>query len=166
MKQWCVAYTQPGKEMLACQHLMAQGFDVYLPRFRKRRCHARRVDYVLSALFPRYVFVAIDTQTQRWRSVNGTRGISYLLTADDQPLGVPDGVVERLRAQEDEGEIVPVHGLSLLLPGAGLQVVDGPFAGLDAKFESMDGNQRVQLLLSFLGRETRIFLPAYAVEAA
>ncbi len=166
MKQWCVAYTQPGKEMLACQHLMAQGFTVYLPRFRKMRRHARRVDYVLSALFPRYLFVAIDTKTQRWRSVNGTRGISYLLSADDQPLTVPGGVVERLQAQEEDGEIVPLDGLSLLLPGAGLQVVDGPFAGLDAKFEAMDGAQRVQLLLNFLGRETRICLPAHAVEAA
>lgn len=166
MNQWCVAYTQPGKEIMARQNLEAQGFEVYLPRFRKVRRHARRVDHVLSPLFPRYLFVAIDTDTQRWRSVNGTRGISYLLSADDMPLAVPGRVVENLQSQEEDGEIVPVNSLSLLAPGAELQVIDGAFSGQSATFESMDGNQRVQLLLSFMGRQTRISLPAHAVEAA
>lgn len=166
MKQWCVAYTQPGKEIMARQNLEAQGFEVYLPRFRKVRRHARRIDHVLSPLFPRYLFVAIDTDAQRWRSVNGTRGISYLLSADDMPLPVPGRVVESLQAQEEDGEIVPVNSLSLLSPGTELQVVDGPFSGQSAKFECMDGSQRVQLLLSFLGRDTRICLPTHAVEAA
>lgn len=166
MKVWCVAYTQPGKELLASQHLLAQGFSVYWPRYRKVRRHARRVEIVLAALFPRYLFVAIDTETQRWRSVNGTRGISCLLSADDKPLTVPGDVVERLRAQEDDGAITPLNSLSLLLPGTELRVIEGPFAGLDARFESMDGMQRVRLLLNFLGRGARICVPVHAVEAA
>lgn len=32
---WFVVYTQPLKEMVAKQHLEEQGYDVYLPMFKK-----------------------------------------------------------------------------------------------------------------------------------
>ena len=51
--RWFVVYTQPLKETVAKQHLEEQGYDVYLPMFKKTRRHARRIDEVLQPLFPR-----------------------------------------------------------------------------------------------------------------
>ena len=57
---------------------MRQGFTTYLPRYLKRRQHARRIDIVPAPLFPRYFFVAIDITVQRWRSVYSTIGVTQL----------------------------------------------------------------------------------------
>ena len=42
--RWFVAHTQPNAEARAVLNLERQGFATYLPRYLKRRRHARRVD--------------------------------------------------------------------------------------------------------------------------
>ena len=74
--RWFVAHTQPHAEVKATAHLARQGFQIYFPRYLKRRRHARKVDFVAQPLFPRYMFVAIDMATQRWRSIQSTFGVS------------------------------------------------------------------------------------------
>ena len=75
--------------MKACWHLARQGFETYLPRYLKRRRHARRVEMLPAPLFPRYLFVAIDMATQRWRSISSTIGVTQLVCAGDVPAPVP-----------------------------------------------------------------------------
>jgi transcriptional antiterminator RfaH len=72
--RWYVVQTQPHAEAKASQHLSRQGFDIYLPRYLKRRRHARRIETVVAPLFPRYMFVAVDTSVQRWRAIQPGRG--------------------------------------------------------------------------------------------
>lgn len=67
--RWYVVQTQINAEAKAAEHLALQGFSLYLPRYLKRRSHARKVDTVARPLFPRYLFVAMDVAVQRWRSI-------------------------------------------------------------------------------------------------
>lgn len=67
--RWYVVQTQVNGEARAAQNLMRQGFEIYLPRYLKRRRHARKIDLTAKPLFPRYMFVAVDVATQRWRSI-------------------------------------------------------------------------------------------------
>ena len=87
MQRWYVAQTQPMAEHKALAHLHRQGFEVYLPRYLKRRSHARRVDHVPAPVFPRYLFVAMDIESCRWRAINSTVGVtsgfSVMLPVDD-----------------------------------------------------------------------------------
>jgi transcriptional antiterminator RfaH len=164
---WCVVYTQALKESMAAQNLLEQGFEVYLPRFKKTRRHARKVDEVLAPLFPRYVFVGMDRDVAEWRSINGTRGVSHLLMTDDRnPAHVPSTVIEALKAQEVSAGVVPVETLATFAKGEKVRVLEGAFKDQVGVFEGLDDKSRVQLLLSFLGRDTPISLPSYAVEGA
>lgn len=163
--KWFVVYTQPLKETVARQHLEEQGYDVYLPMFKKTRRHARRIDEVLQPLFPRYLFVALDLKLDAWRAVNGTRGVAYLLLNDGNPLGISTSIIEELKILENDG-VVPIECVSTFTKGESLRVVDGAFKDQVAVFQRMDDKQRVQLLLNFLGRDTRITVPVCAVEAA
>lgn len=163
--RWFVVYTQPLKETVAKQHLEEQGYDVYLPMFKKTRRHARRIDEVLQPLFPRYLFVGLDLKLDAWRAVNGTRGVAYLLLNDGHPLGISTSIIEELKILENNG-VVPVECVSAFTKGENLRVVDGVFKDQVAVFQRMGDKQRVQLLLNFLGRDTRITVPVYAVEAA
>ena len=108
MNKWFVAYTQPLKESVAKHNLEEQGYDVYLPMFKKTRRHARRVDEVLQPLFPRYIFVGLDLEIDGWRSVNGTRGVGYILLNDGHPVSMPTSVIDTLKSQENEQGIVPI----------------------------------------------------------
>ena len=55
--RWYVVQTQVNGEARAAQNLMRQGFEIYLPRYLKRRRHARKIDLdgeaVVSALYVR-----------------------------------------------------------------------------------------------------------------
>ena len=59
-QRWYVVQSQPNAELKAVAHLNRQGFATYLPRYLKRRRHARRVEIIAAPLFPRYLFVSID----------------------------------------------------------------------------------------------------------
>jgi transcriptional antiterminator RfaH len=77
--RWFVVQTQVNGEAKAARNLLRQGYEVYLPRYLKRRRHARKVDHVARPLFPRYMFVAIEMATQRWRSIRSAFGVSHCI---------------------------------------------------------------------------------------
>jgi transcriptional antiterminator RfaH len=166
MINWFVAHTHPLKELIAQQHLLEQGFEAYLPRFKRIRRHARKVEEILAPLFPRYIFVGMDMEIARWRSVNGTRGIAYLLTNDEYPAMMPAYVIQNLKRSEIADSVVPVNSLITFTKGDKVRVLEGAFQDQVATFQMLDDKQRVQLLLSFMGREMQLSLPVYAVEAA
>lgn len=77
-QRWYVVQTKVNCEAKAAENLRRQGYETYLPRYLKRRRHARRVDLTAKPLFPCYMFVAIDVAMQRWRSIQSTFGVSRL----------------------------------------------------------------------------------------
>ncbi len=166
MKQWFAIHTQPQKELLAQQHLIRQNFQVYLPRYKKLVKHSRKVIYVEAPLFPRYIFVAIDLSNEKWRSINGTQGVTYILTTNGRPSIVPERIISDLMSQEGADGMVTCSSLTLFIEGNDVRISKGAFKDQTATVLNLDDQQRVQLLLSFLGRELKIRVPLYAVEAA
>lgn len=164
---WYVVHTQPSKELLAKQNLESQGYAAYLPRFQKISRHARQFKQVLAPLFPRYLFVGFDADSTSWRSITGTRGVSYLLMSQDtKPAQVPSHVIEHLKSQEIKEGIVPIQSLHAFTQGEKVRILEGVFKDHLAICGAFDDHNRVQLLLSFIGREIKMTLPTYAVEAA
>jgi transcriptional antiterminator RfaH len=88
-ERWYVAYTPPHKEAMAVTHLGEQGFRTFLPRQLKNVRHARKVRTILAPVFPRYLFVILNLDRDRWLSVNGTRGITRLIMVSGRPVPVP-----------------------------------------------------------------------------
>lgn len=164
---WCVAQTQPAKEHIAEQHLRDQGYDVYLPRFKKICRHARRVEEKRVPLFPRYIFVGMNLDAAPWRSVNGTRGVSYLLMSRNlTPAQVPTHIIDDLRAREVEDGVVSLDSLINFTRGEPVRILEGVFSNHMATFDALDDKSRVHVLLSFMGRDMNVTLPHYAIEAA
>lgn len=164
--KWCVVYTQPLKEFVAQQNLMDQGYEVYVPRFKKTCRHARKIEEKHVPLFSRYIFVRIDMQRARWHSVNGTCGVYYLLMSNEAtPASVDAYVIEKLRAQETEEKLVPLSSLVAFIKGDVIRIADGAFKNQAAVFESLDDKARVRLLLNFMGRDVNVTLPFHSVEA-
>jgi transcriptional antiterminator RfaH len=164
--RWYVVQTQVNGEAKAAQNLARQGYEIYLPRYLKRRRHARKVDFTAKPLFPRYMFVAIDMATQRWRSIQSTFGVARLVSNGDDPATVPEGVLHALRAREDDKGFVRLDSKPTFAPGDKVRVLAGAFMDSAGLFNGLADHDRVSILLEMLGRKVRVLLDADMVVAA
>ncbi|MHC8508099.1 MAG: transcription termination/antitermination protein NusG [Rhodospirillales bacterium] len=164
MMRWYAVHTHAGAELKALMHLEQQGFQAYLPRYLRRRSHARRVTWSPSPLFPRYLFAAMDLGAQRWRAVNSTIGVSRLVTQGDAPAPAPEGVVEALRAHENAEGVIDFK--TRFKKGDRVIITEGPFMDRVGLLENMPDDHRVIVLLDLLGRETRVALGEASVQLA
>ena len=163
---WYVVQTQPNAESKAATHLGRQGFATYFPCYLKRRRHARRVDVVAAPLFPRYLFVEIDTTIQRWRSIYSTIGVSRLICTGDVPTPVPGHVVAMLKDREDAVGFIQLDRQPLFRLGDKIRILEGVFSDCLGLYDGMPDRDRIAVLLDLLGRKVRVLLDAEAVAAA
>ena len=152
--RWYAVHTLPRVEATAEAHLVRQGYEVFLPRIRSTRRHARRVEAIAAPLFPRYGFVRLDLGRDRWRSINGTIGVACLVMGRDLPRPVPKGIVEDLIAAVDPDGFVDFgRGLA---PGDPVRVCNGPLSGQTGILLQLDGKGRVEMLLSWITGTVRV----------
>jgi transcriptional antiterminator RfaH len=156
--RWYVVQSHPHAELKAVRHLERQSFLTYLPRYLARRSHARRIEQVPVPLFPRYVFVQIDTATQRWTAIQSTFGVSRLVCNGDEPAPVPGGVIETLKRREDENGLIKLARRPQFSPGDKVTVLHGAFQDCLGLYEGMRDGDRVAILLDLLGRKVRVTL--------
>jgi transcriptional antiterminator RfaH len=164
--RWYVVQTQANGEARAAQNLFRQDFEIYLPRYLKRRRHARKVDFAAKPLFPRYLFVAIDMTAQRWRSIQSTQGVSRLVCNGEEPAAVPNGLLGALKAREDDRGFVRMEAKPAFSLGDKVRVLAGAFVDNAGLFDGMEDHDRVAILLDMLGRKVRVHLDADLVAAA
>jgi transcriptional antiterminator RfaH len=164
-RNWYAVYCHAQKERLAKEQLLNQGFDVYLPLYKKVTRHARQIREVSAPLFPRYLFVGFDAQKEQWRSVNSTRGVACLvMQSGEKPRSVPDKVIYQLQESEDEVGLVSLAALELFQPGQSVRILEGVFAGHVAIYQKMTDKERAEILLHFLNQDVRMQVPAHAIE--
>lgn len=165
MKRWYVVSSQSRGEEKAVHHLRRQGYEVYLPRFLKRRSHARKIDWAPAPMFPRYLFVCLDLECDQWLSIRSTIGVSQIICHGESPTPVPIGVIEEIMARENENGLVQFSSGAKFKKGDKVQVIGGAFGEHVGIFDCDDDSRRVFILLNLLGREVKVRLPVEAVSA-
>lgn len=159
MERWHALHTKPRAERRVVEALEARGLTVYAPVI----CFTdRRGRLIERPFFPRYVLARFDWEQSGMGSVRWTPGLIDVVRFEGQPAVLADADVARLQARMDA---LDGDAFMALKPGEPVQIVEGPFAGLDAVFERrLNAEGRVAVLLRMLGRETRTTLPGEAVE--
>jgi transcriptional antiterminator RfaH len=141
-----------------------QGFNTYLPQFEKTVRHARKLKSVRAPLFPRYLFVILDLQRDRWLSVHSTFGVSRLFTTrDGWPVHVPAGVVEAL-IESSDGDLTRLD--RDLSKGQQVRILSGPFGDFVGTLARLDESGRVQVLLEMMGTVVPVALHRSALAPA
>ncbi len=162
--RWFAVHSLPHREAGAQQQLENQGFHTFLPRGLRTRRHARKLETVLAPIFPRYLFVVLDLDRDRWRSVNGTFGVARLvMMADDRPQPAPHGVVEALIALADGRDVLRFDEGGRLAVGQKVRILAGAFAEQIGLLQRLDDNGRVRLLLDIMGGGIAVTLPSAAL---
>lgn len=162
---WYAVQTQPRRELRAAEELRRQGYDVFVPAYRKRRSHARRITTVPTALFPGYLFVSL-VPSQPWRAINGTVGVVRIVGSGDAPAPIATDVVEGLMARRDADGFVALRPRHDFAPGDRVRVCGGTFEDALGLYEGLRDADRVAILLDILGRRVRVTLPLDAIATA
>jgi transcription antitermination factor NusG len=163
-ERWYAVQTLANREANARLHLTAQGFLTFLPQLLKTVNHARKLRTVRRAVFPGYLFAILDLKRDRWRSVNGAHGVSWLVMGRDMPLPVPQGVVEKLIDYMDESGLCRLD--RDLKADDKVRVIAGPFAHLMGQLVSLDDKGRVRVLLEIMGGEVITTMERATLERA
>ena len=159
LDRWFVGRVIDNKRKFASVNLINQGFTVFDPFYRKTRKRSGRNQCITSPLFPGYIFLSFDPEADRWQSVNSTYGMCYLVAMrGGLPSPVPRNVMEALQRRCPDGEWQ--LGESNLMAGDEVKILEGPFAGVGARFVEMESGERVKLLLNLLGGEIPVTIAA------
>jgi transcriptional antiterminator RfaH len=163
MKQWFVVNTKTHEETKAMTNLNQQGFNTYLPRYKKSRRHARRTDTVMVPLFPKYLFVEFDLGMENWSRINSTFGVSKLIKFGSTPTPLPQKLIDDIRAREDADGIVSINRSLNIKKGDEITITNGAFSDYTGIFECQDDDSRIFILLNLMGRDVRVRIPSSAV---
>ena len=158
MKQWYAIYTKPGKELLAAENLSRQAFENYLPLTSERVLRRGNWREQVKPLFPRYLFICLDVTLQSTAAIRSTIGVSNLVRFGGEPAVVPSGLLDALQAQTDPATGLVVLDGPVFEVGDKVCLMDGPFRGIQGKFQGASGAHRSMILLDILGRENSVLV--------
>lgn len=165
MKRWYVVYTHAGNEAMAEGQLVRQNFVTYLPKYRKTRRRGRHVTEITAPLFPRYIFVELDLDAERWRAVNSTYGVRHIVCMGERPGALPEHVIPEIKKREANDGHVALTYREPFRKGEVVQITTGPLADQVGLFECADDDKRNIVLLSLLGREVPVRVGSESLRA-
>jgi transcriptional antiterminator RfaH len=152
---WFLAYAKPRQEVVACDNLVNQGFEVYFPKIKVIK---RGVDDpVTEPMFPRYVFFRPTQSNQDVGKVRYTRGVTNLVRFGFELAQLSSDQLERIQALETQNQNATLDDLSPLAAGVRVQIVSGVVAGLEGLVSRVAG-KRVSVLLQLMGRSVELDL--------
>jgi len=154
---WYAVHTYPRKESVALENLQRQGFDSYLPELQVQKVRRGKAQMLREPMFPRYLFVRLDSSVQgrSWSPIRSTLGVRTLVQFGGKPAKVAPELIDWLR--DRERDFIPQH---LFAPGDMVTITSGPFKGLEALYQGVDGEHRALILLEILSKPVRMAVDA------
>ncbi len=148
MHKWYLLYTKVHAERELAGNLTQLGYEVYLPMVPV--AHARRDRTAERPFFPGYVFVNYDLEALGLSRLVYTPGLRALVMFGGEPAVVPEQDIVRIRAYLAQERARDKTGTPLR-PGDAVEILQEPFAGLDAVFDrTLTPNARVRVFLRYL----------------
>ncbi len=157
--RWYLVQARPRQAERAALNLEQQGYRVFHPRFRIERIRRGRRVMVEESLFPNYLFIRLQRWVDNWYPLRSTRGVARLVAFGNEPLPIDDALIETIRRRiGDQSPELVLH------PGESVRIIAGPFQGLEAIFQTHQGQQRVRLLIELLHRQVVLTLPLGGIQ--
>ncbi len=159
-KDWYVVLTKSKQELRAQDNLERQGGVVFVPMFSKERITRGKRVVRQEPLFPGYLFLQADAQSELLSKVRSTFGVRQLLGFAGQVMTVDNRIIKDLR-QRSNSE-TPVQQFSA---GQTVTLNSGPFQHYQAIFKELDGNERGIILLGLLGQQNELLIDLADLQA-
>lgn len=162
---WYCFKALPKKEHIAAQLLSkVDNVEALCPRISYLKKTKRGKVRFVECLFPGYLFVRADLK-DAYRHIRSIQGVRDIVSFGDRVPVLPDAFVADLknRIGEENTRALPDP---VIEAGQLVTVIEGPFKDLQAIVSGeLSSQNRVALLLQFLGREMEISVPLESVIA-
>jgi transcriptional antiterminator RfaH len=148
---WYLVHTKPRQENIALTNLERQGYECYMPVTRVERIRRRKADLYTEPLFPRYIFIHLNSSNEgkSWSPIRSTLGVQQMVHFGNRAAKVDAALIDAIRSREQ------VHPEKRLFQtGDKVIIKEGPFAGIEAIYQTTDAERRAMILLEILSKPT------------
>jgi transcriptional antiterminator RfaH len=153
MKQkWIIASYKSNEVKRLESNLSNQNFEFYLPKITIKKINSNPK---VEVLFPGYIFV--NTSFENYSALKYTMGIKNIIKFGDNISCLSSEEIEAMQMAEETSKLDPVA--SQIQIGQDVTIAKGSLTGSIVKVCSLPSNQRVGVLLSFLGSVRRVTIP-------
>src|SRR5690606_36265914 len=163
MKSWYLIQTKTRQERVAQENLERQGYETYLPFAEIHRRRRGRTVRVIVPMFPRYLFIHLSDETDDWRPIRSTLGVTTLVRFGQVPARIPDNLITSLRNRENE-QGVQVIETPEFQSGTKIRIAEGPMEGYEGIFQSQTSKERVTILLQIAEKTISVQLTPDQIE--
>lgn len=161
--KWYAIHSKPRKEAQVYGYLISKNAEVFYPTIRVKPVNPRAAK--VRPYFPGYLFVRADLEETGTSALEWVPGAAGLVSFGGEPAVVPERFIHELQRRLAEMKVIQESGSSRFKPGEQVLIVGGAFRGYDAIFDTkLNGDQRVQVLLSWLGRQMKVEVDADLIE--
>ena len=170
---WLLLQVKPKQELRACANLENQGATCYCPQIEVEKLVRGKRLKVTEPLFPGYVFIATKASESdgtsgssshnhsnsnnrlNYTSIRSSRGVSKIVSFGGEPVSISQTLIDQLKIREGfsvlTGKGAETHNLPLA--GDKVEILEGPFKGLEGIYSHADGQKRAVVLITLLSQQ-------------
>jgi transcription antitermination factor NusG len=157
---WWVLHTRPRSEKSLVRRLLRRQVPFFLPLSKRKWRNRGRVHSSYLPLFPGYVFLRSDGPTA-FRALE-TNLVARILDVPDQEQLQAD--LARIYSLIAAG--APLAAEDRLCPGSRVEIISGPFTGLEGKVLRRGKQLKLIVEVRFLQQGVSVEIESWMVEAA
>ena len=148
---WLLLQVKPKQEFRALENLERQKGECYCPMVSVEKLSRGKRILVEEALFPGYLFINAQPEKNglTYTSIRSSRGVSKIVGFGPEPAKIPEALIQEIKLLE-QGDAVFTKAEGLAQAGDQIDILEGPFAGLQAIYSHADGQQRSIVLINLL----------------
>ena len=152
---WLLLQVKPRQEIRALENLERQQAQCYCPLIQVEKLSRGKRIQVAEALFPGYLFINAQPQQSglSYTTIRSSRGVSKIVSFGAEPITIPEELIKQLKEREGSG-LINAKEKNLPLKGDSVNILEGPFKGLQAIYSHADGQQRAVVLINLLHQQT------------
>lgn len=156
---WYALQHKPAQGDRALQHLQNQDIACFYPKISVERIKGGKRSKKLEPLFPGYMFVNLEQSDPLWSKLRSTRGVLRIVGFANKPAPISDAVIQHVKESLDS--VAEQGGIKA---GQAVQLNEGPFEGINAIFQSYDGEARAIVLINFMQKQQVVSVPVSALK--
>jgi transcriptional antiterminator RfaH len=151
---WLLLLVKPRQELRALENLERQKGECYCPQIKLEKLSRGKRIQVEEALFPGYLFINAQPEINglSYTSIRSSRGVSKIVGFGAEPIKIPESLIQQLKRREIEGLTCTKAG-GLPQTGDKVNIIEGPFKGLQALYSHTHGQQRCIVLINLLNQQ-------------
>ena len=162
-KAWYVLRAKPRKETQLYSYLCTKDIETFYPTLTVKPVNPRSSK--IRPYFPGYLFVHVDLNQIGKNTLEWMPSSTGLVEFGGEPAVVPENFIHELKQTLAQLQTERDLGVRGIKPGDKVRIMGGPFAGYEAIFDTqLNGDQRAQLLLYWLGRQLKVEVNANRIE--